>query len=303
MKILIFGANGQVGQALTKKTGGLGDVIALGRAEANLTRPHTLQGVVQKYKPDVIINAAAYTAVDKAEAEEEIARTVNATAPGVLAEAAKRAKAWFIHYSTDYVFDGDKAAPYTETDTPNPLNIYGRTKLEGERAVEAAGGNYLIFRTSWVYSDRGANFIRKILSLAKERDYLSVVDDQVGSPTSANLIATVTSHAVEQALAANLPATGLFHLTASGETNWHTYAQLIVARARENNWQLKLGSNGIKPAPSQTFSTVAKRPKNSRLSTQKLREFFKVELPAWERDVLATVDALTAAAARKNSPG
>lgn len=292
MKILILGAHGQVGRALTKETNSLGSIVALGRSEADLSQPHTLANIFKNHKPDIVINAAAYTAVDQAEGQEEIAKRINATAPGVLAEAAKRTNAWFIHYSTDYVFDGQKTIPYTETDVPNPLNVYGRTKLEGEQAVQAVGGNYLVFRTSWVFSNDGSNFITKVLELAQTRDSMAVINDQIGAPTSANLIAKVTRQAIDTAKLTNSRLLGLFHLTASGETSWHNYAQTIVAEAEKNNWPLKLGPCDIKQVASEHFPTPAKRPKNSRLSTLKLRKALKIDLPMWEKDVLYTIDHL-----------
>lgn len=289
MRMLLLGKNGQVGQALQQALAPLGEVIALGRAQADFEDPAGLLQALAENPADVIVNAAAYTAVDKAEEEPEKAFLVNAESVGVLADAAKKSGALLVHYSTDYVFDGKKTVPYLETDAPNPLNVYGKSKLAGEEAVRASGCRYLIFRTSWVYALSGRNFIKTIWRLGKERDTLNVVADQVGAPTSADLIADTTARAIAAFFAGKLPG-GLYHLTASGETSWHGLACYLVRRAHERGVAMRISEAGIRPVATEDYPLPAVRPKNSRLSHALLEERLGMAMPAWQ----AQVDALLA---------
>ncbi|HEV7855733.1 MAG TPA: dTDP-4-dehydrorhamnose reductase [Herminiimonas sp.] len=285
MKILLFGKNGQVGWELQRSLAPLGELIALDADSRELCGDFTdLDGLAQTVRtvaPDVIVNAAAHTAVDKAESEPELARTINALAPAVLAKEAKRSDAWLVHYSTDYVFDGSGENPWTETDVPAPLSVYGKTKLEGEEAIHATHCKYLIFRTSWVYAARGGNFARTMLRLAQQREQLSVVNDQIGAPTGADLIADVTAHAIK--LASNRPQTsGIYHLVADGYTSWHDYAVFVINHARHAGIDIKVAADAIHAVASSAFPTPAARPKNSRLATDKLVNTFDLHLPRWE---------------------
>jgi dTDP-4-dehydrorhamnose reductase len=289
MKILIFGRDGQVGRALQGDAARRGEITTLGRAGADFTTPAAIAALVLAERPAVIINAAAYTAVDKAESEPDLAMAINAEAPARMAEAAAAINALFVHYSTDYVFDGTKPGPYVETDTPAPLSVYGLSKLLGERRVAEAGGRHLIFRTSWVHAPGGNNFAAKILALAKTRDTLSVIDDQIGAPTSADLIARVTWAAVARHEDDRPLESGVYHLTASGETSWHGYAEKVLALARLSG--AKLQCRSIEPVPSSRFETAAKRPKNSRLATGKMVSALGIALPHWSVDVSATVES------------
>ena len=279
MRILLTGRNGQVGWELARVLPALGDLIATDRSTLDLTNRDQLRRTVREARPDVIVNAAAYTAVDKAEAEKELAFRINASAPGVLAEQAKKIGALLVHFSTDYVFDGTLERPYLETDSPAPVNVYGSSKLAGERAIEASGAAFLILRTSWVYAARGTNFLRTILRLARERDVLSVVSDQVGAPTAARLVADTTAQAIPAALRQGV--VGTFHLSCRGSTSWHGFATRIVEQARA------LGFGGLRvasvvPIPSSEYRTAAARPKNSRLDCAKLEASFDMSLPRWE---------------------
>ncbi len=285
MKILLFGKTGQVGWELQRSLAPLGELIALGTHSQNLCGDFTnLDGIaetVRQVAPDIIVNAAAYTAVDKAESEFELAKTVNALAPGVLAQQAQQLGAWLIHYSTDYVFDGTGDKPWLETDTTGPLGAYGKTKLEGEQAILASGCRHLIFRTSWVYAARGVNFVRTMLRLAKERDKLTVIDDQIGAPTGAELLADVTAHAI-RTVYQHPELTGIYHLAASGLTSWHNYAVFVIEFARLAGIEIKVLTEAIEPIPTSAFPTPAPRPKNSRLDTQKLQNTFNLNLPHWQ---------------------
>ncbi|UUZ74626.1 dTDP-4-dehydrorhamnose reductase [Polaromonas sp. P1(28)-13] len=288
MKILLLGKNGQVGWELQRSLAPLGELVALDRHGPELCGDLTnLQGIastVQRVRPDVIVNAAAYTAVDKAESEPELARTLNALAPGVLAQEAARLGALLVHYSTDYVFDGSGSRPWTEADTPAPLNVYGQTKLEGERLIQAACAKHLILRTSWVYAARGGNFAKTMLRLAQERERLTAIDDQFGAPTGADLLADVTAHAIRQVL--QRPAdTGLYHLVAGGETSWHGYAKHVIAQAKRVQPAIKIVAKEVAPVPTSAFPTPAKRPHNSRLDTTKLQATFGLRLPHWQQGV------------------
>jgi len=282
MKILLFGKNGQVGWELQRSLAPLGELIALDADSTDLcgdfTDPDGLIQTVRAVAPDVIVNAAAHTAVDKAESEPELVHTINALAPAVLAQEAKRGNAWLIHYSTDYVFDGSGNRPWRETDATAPLNVYGATKLEGERLIRAADCAYLIFRTSWVYGARGGNFAKTMLRLAQERDSLSVIDDQIGAPTGADLLADVTAHAI-RAARQRPELSGLYHLVAAGETSWHGYAGFVLDHAQRAGVPLKVAPDAIKAVPSSAFSTPARRPLNSRLDTVKLQSAFGLTLP------------------------
>jgi dTDP-4-dehydrorhamnose reductase len=285
MKILLLGKGGQVGWELQRSLAPLGEIFALDSDSTELCGDFTdlagLDATVRAVMPDVIVNAAAHTAVDKAESEPELVRTINATAAGVLAEQAKRINALLVHYSTDYVFDGSGDKAWAETDATAPLSVYGATKLEGEKLIQQSGCKHLIFRTSWVYGARGGNFAKTMLRLAAERDTLSVIDDQIGAPTGADLLADVTAHAI-RAVTHQPELSGLYHLVAAGETSWHGYASFVLGYARNSGVQLKVAQDAIKAVPTSAFPTPAKRPKNSRLDTQKLRQAFGLELPHWQ---------------------
>ena len=292
MKILLFGKNGQVGWELQRSLAPLGELIALDRHNADLCGDlGNLQGLattVQRVRPDIIVNSAAYTAVDQAESQPTLARAINALAPGVLAQEAARIGAWMVHYSTDYVFDGGGTHPWGETDAPAPLNVYGRTKLEGEQLIQAAGARHLILRTSWVYAARGGNFAKTMLRVGQERERLTVIDDQFGAPTGADLLADVTAHALRTAMLQSDQAqkcAGIYHLVASGETTWHAYAKHVLAQAQAINPTLKIKATEVAPVPTSAFHTAAKRPHNSRLNTAKLQATFDLTLPHWQQGV------------------
>ena len=287
MKILLLGKNGQVGWELQRSLAPLGELVALDRHSqpcGDLSQPQRLAETVRTLRPDVIVNAAAHTAVDKAESEVDLARTLNAEAPAALAQAAAETGAWLVHYSTDYVFDGGGSRPWLEGDATGPLGVYGQTKLEGEQAISASGCKHLIFRTSWVYAARGGNFAKTMLRLAQERERLTVIDDQHGAPTGADLIADVTAHAIRSAQHKPELA-GLYHLVAGGETTWHGYASHALAHARELRPDLGWKVNDIAPVATSAFPTPAKRPQNSRLNTQKLQQAFGLNLPHWQLGV------------------
>jgi dTDP-4-dehydrorhamnose reductase len=290
MKILLLGKNGQVGWELQRSLAPLGEVLALDRRSTphggDLSQPERLAQTVREWRPDVIVNAAAHTAVDKAESEPDVARCLNATAPAALAQAAAEVGAWLVHYSTDYVFNGQGDLPWQEGDATGPLSVYGQTKLEGEQAIAACGCKHLIFRTSWVYAARGGNFAKTMLRLAAERERLTVINDQHGAPTGADLIADVTAHAIRQVMANSAPTlAGIYHLVASGETTWHGYASHVIAQARHINPELGLKVSDIAPVPTSAFPTPAQRPLNSRLSTHKLQQAFGLVLPPWQQGV------------------
>jgi dTDP-4-dehydrorhamnose reductase len=288
MKILLLGKNGQVGWELQRSLAPLGEVLALDRHSTDfggdLSQPERLAQTVRDWRPDVIVNAAAHTAVDKAESEPDLARCLNATSPAALAQAAADIGAWLVHYSTDYVFNGQGEQAWQETDATGPLSVYGQTKLEGEQRIAASGCNHLIFRTSWVYGARGGNFAKTMLRLATERERLTVIDDQHGAPTGADLIADVTAHAICQALQ-NPALSGVYHLVASGETSWHAYASHVIKQARCLRPDLALRVNEIAPVPTASFPTPAQRPRNSRLHTGKLQQAFGLVLPPWQAGV------------------
>lgn len=294
MKILLLGRDGQVGWELQRSLAPLGELVALGRdAAANpeglcgdLSQLGDLARTVRTMRPDVIVNAAAHTAVDKAESEPDLAHTLNALAPGVLADEAQALGAWLVHYSTDYVFNGSGEHPWKEADATGPLSVYGQTKLEGEQAVQQRCQRHLIFRTSWVYAARGGNFAKTMLRLAQTRETLQVIDDQLGAPTGAELLADVTAHAVRQALTG--PASdvaGVYHLAASGCTSWYEYAKYVIALMDAAQPAIKRVATEIKPVPTSAFPTPAKRPHNSRLDTTKLQTTFGLVLPHWQTGV------------------
>ena len=289
MKILLLGKDGQVGWELQRSLAPLGELVALGRHGADglcgdLGHLEGLAQTVRQLRPDVIVNAAAHTAVDKAESEPELARALNALAPGVLAQEAKAVDALLVHYSTDYVFDGSGSVPRLETDAVAPLSVYGRTKLEGEQRIQASGCRHLIFRTSWVYAARGGNFAKTMLRLAQERESLTVIDDQWGAPTGADLIADVTAHAIRQVSRCRQDA-GLYHLVAQGETTWNAYARYVLAQAQQVQPALAIQAREVRPVPSSAFPTPAQRPHNSRLDTNKLQATFGLQLPSWQQGV------------------
>ncbi|KQZ27560.1 dTDP-4-dehydrorhamnose reductase [Duganella sp. Root1480D1] len=288
MKILLLGKNGQVGWELQRSLAPLGELIALGSDSrdlcGNLGDAEGLAATVRAVAPDVIVNAGAYTAVDKAESEAAACRAVNAAGPAVLAREAARLGALLVHYSTDYVFDGSGTAPWQEDAPTGPLNVYGQTKLEGEQAIAASGCRHLIFRTSWVYAARGANFAKTMLRLAGERERLSVVDDQVGAPTAAELIADTTAHAVRATLR-RPELGGIYHLAAAGATSWHGYAQFVIEQARRAGMIIKVAPEAILAVGSDAFPTPAARPRNSRLATDKLQAAFDLVLPPWQTGV------------------
>jgi dTDP-4-dehydrorhamnose reductase len=282
MKILVTAAQGQVGWELRRTLATLGEVVAVDRHAMDLSDPDSVRKCIRDIQPGLIVNAAAYTAVDKAEAEPELAMMVNGTAPGIMAEEAKRMGAAIVHYSTDYVFDGSKATPYTEDDATNPINVYGRSKLAGEQAIQAVGAPHLILRTSWVYGARGKNFLLTILRLARERDELKIVDDQVGAPTWSRSIAETTAQmlAQRQSAAALAEVSGVYHLTAGGRTSWHGFTQAILAHS-----PLFVSSAGkplLLPIPTSEYPLPAKRPMNSVIDNAKLATAFGLVQTEWE---------------------
>lgn len=287
MKILLLGKNGQVGWELQRALAPLGELIALDRRLVNglcgdLSDLDALRTTIRVVEPDIIVNAAAYTAVDKAESDIELADRVNAEASRILAEEAASLGAWLIHYSTDYVFSGQGSKPWCETDAVAPVNHYGASKLAGEQAIVATGCKHLIFRTSWVYGARGNNFAKTMLRLAKERETLSVIADQIGAPTGADLIADITAHAIRQAIH-HPELAGLYHLAAGGEVSWHGYASHVLSYAKENGEELAVKT--INPIDTTAYPTPARRPLNSRLDTRKLRDSFSLHLPDWQSGV------------------
>lgn len=292
MKILLFGKNGQVGWELQRSLAPLGELIALNSTSeefcGDLTNLIGLKRTIRKIAPDVIVNAAAYTAVDKAESEPELAHVLNAQAPDILAQEARQLNAWLVHYSTDYVFNGAGNQPYLETDVTDPLNIYGKTKLEGEKNIITSGCSYLIFRTSWIYATNGNNFIKTILRLAQQRDKLEVVNDQIGSPTGAELLADITAYTLFS-LKHKPEVSGLYHLVAGECTSWYDFARFILEYARCVNFPLKIQSDTLLPIASKDFPLPAKRPLNSRLNTNKLENTFNLILPAWQTGVSRTL--------------
>jgi dTDP-4-dehydrorhamnose reductase len=288
-KILVFGRIGQVGWELRHKLACLGQVTAIEYPEIDFSKPDSISTALRAAKPEVILNAAAYTAVDKAETDPELATAINATALGVIAEEAKRLGSILVHYSTDYVFDGTKQDPYVETDAPNPINVYGKTKLAGDQAIQAVGGDYLILRTSWVYGARGSNFLLTMLRLAQERPELRIVDDQIGAPTSSECIAQATANVLAQLLAPSGRGldgrSGIYNLTSTGETTWFGFAKALLTKS---SGTFGFMVPNLIPIKTSEFPRPANRPANSRLSCQRLEQTFGVTLPHWE-DALSLV--------------
>jgi len=292
MKILVIGGNGQVGWELQRSLMPLGTRIVLNSSNLNLMNPDAIRKKIQEIKPNVIVNAAAYTAVDKAENEPKLAMQINAIAPGIMAEEAKLMKALLIHYSTDYVFDGTKSSAYNEDDVPNPINSYGRSKLAGEQAIQAVDVNHIILRTSWVYSQRGSNFLLTMLRLMKEKETLRVIDDQVGSPTWARLIAEATAQIITQAGYEQKQRefqSGLYNLSSAGQASWYGFAVKIAEFARKQATSLKVSD--IIPITTKEYPTPAARPMNSRLSTVALTERFSLKMPSWDEALSLCMDS------------
>lgn len=288
MKVLLFGKGGQVGWELQRSLRPLGELVALDfdspTLHADFSRPEGLAETVRQVRPDVIVNAAAHTAVDKAESEPALAEALNATGPAVIAKEAAALGALLVHYSTDYVFDGSGSTARDEDAPTGPLSVYGRTKLQAEEAIRASGCPHVILRTSWVYGARGGNFARTMLRLAGEREKLTVIDDQIGAPTGADLLADITAHAI-RACRANPALGGTYHAVAAGETSWHGYASFVIDWARANGLPLKVAPGAIEPVPTTAFPTPARRPLNSRLSTQRLQQAFGLVMPPWQDGV------------------
>lgn len=296
-RILILGSTGQVGSELQKTFADVGEILTLDRRAADLGHPESLRKIVRDAKPDVILNAAAYTAVDRAESEPEAAKAVNATAPKILAEEALRSGAILVHYSTDYVFDGTKAGPWIETDPVHPLNVYGASKLAGEQAITQVGGQFLIFRTSWVYGPRGSNFFLTMLRLGRERDLLKIVDDQIGAPTTSLEIARATCSVVNAVLPAASDAwAGTYHMTCGGSVSWCGFAKAIFAQGQR---LLQGKTPQVLPIQSSDYPTPAKRPLNSVLSNEKLFARFKVRLPIWDAAMEEVLESLAAPQLRR----
>jgi dTDP-4-dehydrorhamnose reductase len=287
LKILVTGKNGQVGFELLRALAPLGVVIGVDQSECDLADAEAIRALVRSVEPDVIVNPAAYTAVDKAESDVETACAVNAEAPRVLGEEAARLRAFMIHYSTDYVFNGSKDGPYLESDVPDPQSVYGRTKLEGEHALAAANPHHVILRTSWVVGAHGGNFAKTMLRLAAERDRLDVVADQFGAPTSAALLADLTAHVVRQhaTQGRELFPYGTYHVVAGGETNWCDYARFVIAQALAAGKPLKVMPEAVHALSTADYPTPAKRPANSRLDTSRFRDTFGLRLPDWQEGV------------------
>jgi dTDP-4-dehydrorhamnose reductase len=286
-RILVLGSSGQLGRELSKALPPVAEVTALSRHDVDLTNENELRSAVRTARPHFIVNAAAYTAVDRAESEPELAQAVNARAPGILAEEAHRGNAWLFHFSTDYVFDGSGHMPWKETDTPHPLNVYGRTKLEGEQAVAAVGGRHVILRTSWVYAAHGSNFLRTMLRLSRERTKLNIVDDQIGAPTSAGELARGVRFIVErlQELPDSPPDSGIYHMTCGGFTSWFGFAKAIFASFADD-----VPAPELVPIPSEQYPTPAVRPRNSVLNGDKLQTALGLRLDSWESALARVVD-------------
>ncbi len=291
-RILLLGADGQLGWELRRALLHLGSVLAMNRSLADLGDLPALRSTLERVQPDILVNAAAYTAVDKAESEPGLAQCINAEAPRLLADYAAAHNAWLVHYSTDYVFDGSKPGPYTELDAPKPQSVYGHTKLAGEQAIAQSGCRHFIFRTSWVYAARGGNFAKTMLKLAREREHLRVVADQFGAPTSAELIADVTALALHRvqtdasfATAIRTPQPGLYHLPAGGSTSWHGYAQFVLRQAAAHGTALRCGAEAVEPIATADYPLPAPRPANSRLDCDRLQAALGLALPHWQIQV------------------
>ena len=288
MKILLLGANGQVGWELQRSLAPLGQMKAYDRHELDLGNFESLRACVRDHRPEVIVNAAAYTAVEKAESEHDKANRINAEAGAILADEAKQLNACLIHYSTDYVFDGTKSNAYLETDETNPQSVYAKTKLQGEEAIKMSECNHLIFRTSWVFATRGSNFAKTMIRLAKEQEEMKIVNDQFGVPTSAELIADITAlclHQIAQDKNSIPNVTGTYHLTPTGKTSWHGFAQFVIAEAYRADETFLLTPEKVLPISTSEYPMAVKRPSNSQLNTQKLRDTFNLYLPPWQTHV------------------
>jgi dTDP-4-dehydrorhamnose reductase len=293
--LLVTGSNGQVGFELRRSLAPLGRVIALDRARCDLSRPDELRRVVRELRPDVIVNPAAYTAVDKAETEADLAHAINGVAPGVLAEEAKALGSLLVHYSTDYVFDGRKDGAYVESDAVGPQSVYGKSKLAGEQAITASGATALVLRTCWVAGAHGGNFAKTMLKLGRDRDSLRVIADQFGAPTTASLIADVTAQIVSRHWLhgeREVFAAGIYHLAAAGETTWHGYATEVLRGAAARGVELKVDPERIEAIPATAYPLPAARPSNSRLDTSKLRETFDIHLPDWQQGIHLLLDQI-----------
>jgi dTDP-4-dehydrorhamnose reductase len=291
-KILILGKQGQVAWELQRTLASLGDVTVFGSGQLDLANPDTIRTQVRSIQPDIIVNAAAYTAVDKAETEPELCKSINAVAPGILAELARESQALLVHYSTDYVFDGTKVGAYSETDPTNPLSVYGASKLAGERAISQVDCAHLIFRTTWVYGNRGKNFLLTILRLAAERKELKIVADQVGSPTWSRSISEATAQIIAQCRHDHSSVKGLYNLSAAGATSWHGFANQIVDRSRSIDPELDLAIEQILPIPATDYPTPAQRPANSVLDNSKILADFGVQLPDWQVSLAQCMEKL-----------
>lgn len=298
-RILIFGRIGQVGWELRHRLACLGQVSAVGYPDVDFTRTDSIRAAVHAVRPTIIVNAAAYTAVDKAEVEPELAAAINATGPGLLAEEARRLGSLLVHYSTDYVFDGTKVGEWTETDEPNPLNVYGQTKLAGDLAIQDSGCEHLIFRTSWVYGARGSNFLRTMLRLARERSELRIVDDQIGSPTASECIAQATANVLAQVIApggAGIDGrSGIYNLTSSGETSWFGFAKTLLNQAA-SRFPIKIPN--LVPITTDEYPTAARRPANSRLSCRRIEQTFGVTMPHWEQALSLVLETMAEGASQ-----
>jgi dTDP-4-dehydrorhamnose reductase len=293
-KILLTGKTGQLGFELQHSLKALGDVVAVGSVDCDFTDLESLRRLVQKIRPDIIVNPAAYTAVDKAENDSHRAELINSHAPQVIGEEAFRLGAQVIHYSTDYVFDGEQSTPYVEVDLPNPQSVYGKTKLQGELALAASGARHMIWRTSWVVGAHGNNFAKTMLRLSGERESINVVSDQFGAPTSAALLAELTAKVILQCRStkpSEIP-NGIYHVSASGSTNWCDYAKFVVQHAVQSGYRFKTGPATIHPITSINYPTPAKRPANSRLNTQKFCDTFALNIPEWQVGVRSTLDEI-----------
>ena len=302
MKILLLGHTGQVGWELGRSLGALGELIAPDRHMVDLERPSSLRQAIRDVRPDVVVNAAAYTAVDKAESEAARARCINVDAVQIMAEEAHRVGAWLVHYSTDYVFDGKKETPYLEDDPVNPLSVYGTTKMHGEQAIRSHHDRHLILRMCWVYSATGANFMKTILRLAQERQELRIVSDQYGAPTSAELIADVTAlvlYRIHNGAHDDVSLAGTYHVAAAGETTWYDFARYVVVLAAENGVALKTTVDRIQPIATHEYPLPAARPKNSRLDTSRLTIRFGLQLPDWRYQVARVMRMLTIGGSRE----
>jgi len=292
MRILLLGSNGQLGRELERQLYSVGSVAAFPRSALDITNHQSVREAVLVIQPNIIVNAAAYTAVDKAETDQERANAVNAEAVANLAQIAREQSLWLFHYSTDYVFDGSKQSPYLEADTPNPINVYGASKLGGETAIAVADCQHLIFRTTWVIGKDGHNFAKAILCLASERNALKVIDDQIGVPTSPSLIARVTIDAIRAIKQSNAWPQGIYHLAPQGKTSWHDIAQTLIAYAAQQHIPLRTHAADIKAITTAEYPTAAKRPLNSQLETNKLCSQLSFDLPHWKDDFLAVASEI-----------